>query len=536
MRASSHGFRELSIMLTTSRLSFEPEQLLRWLLVVFVLSRTVCYIVDSFSWPMDGDISFLYYISWLINEHDYVPYEDVHETSFFGTFIFYSALTELVGYSTTAFHVVDTLFFLALSWMAFHLLKPFGALTGLLAVGLFGESYYQYGASVHLQRDFVALLPAALALIISQHSSCCARKKCFFVGMLFAVAACIKPQFGFGMLLVVALIVLDSGESWIKAFLAAAIGAISIGIAGAGWLVYHGILDDFLDMALNYLPHYSTINGRNFARQPIDSWIGAFKWMFERFRIFGLPLLISMFVLLRYKPVAKPHQRLVGVLFALWVVYLIYVTMAGKYWEYHVLPSSYFLAMCLAMVVVQVPGLTVPRLVSVGLLLVWLLLAWFIVFQQSWRITPNTDKAYNARIEEATAQLAGYLSDRLKPGDRVQSHVSHTHTAIFPAMREARAIPATPYLENYLLYHDIDQPFVQHARERFLQTLQREPPRFIIVTPTVFFFHGEKTEKVFRPFEEWLAQHYERVYALPDQPGQRTSEYYEVFEYRGQRH
>lgn len=532
MRAYSHGFRELSIMPPLSRSSLEPEQFLKWFLVVFVLLRIVFYLVDSFSWPMDGDISFLYYIAWLMNEHDYVPYQDVHETSFFGTFIFYSALTKLVGYSTIAFHIVDTLFFLALSWITFRLLKPFGTPAGLLAIGLFGEMYYQYGAGVHLQRDFVALLPVALALLVSQQASIDSSKKCFLSGALFAVAACIKPQFGFGAPLVVVLIVFDSGITWKKALIASITGAVIVIFAGFAWLVYHGILDDFLDMTLNYLPHYSTINGRNFARQPIDSWIGAIKWIFERFKIFGPLLLISIFVCLRYKPFDKSQQRLVLVLFLLWVLYLIYVTMAGKYWEYHVLPSCYFLAMCLALIAMQAPGLAVPRHVSVCLLFAWAALAWFVVFEQSWRITPNTDKAYNARIEEASAQLAGYLAEHLQPGDRVQSHVSHTHTAIFPAMLEAQAIPATPYLENYLLYHDIDQPFVKHARERFLETLQRNPPRFIIVTPTVFFFHGDKTEKVFLPFEEWLALNYRPVYALPDQPGQRASEYYEVFEYQ----
>lgn len=533
MPAYSHGFHQLSIMPSVSRHLLTPEHLLKWLLVVFVLSRTLFYIVDSFAWPMDGDLSFLYYIAWLMNEHDYVPYQDVHETSFFGTFIFYSFLTGLVGYSTTAFHIVDTVFFLTLAWITFRLLSPFGSAAGLLAIGLFGEMYYQYGAGVHLQRDFVALLPAAFALLISQQKTLHPSKKSFAAGVLFAMAACIKPQFGFGLLPVVLLVAADSGASFVMLILRAIAGVMVILAAGLGWLVYHGILDDFIDMTLNYLPHYSTINGRNFARQPIDSWIGAGKWIFMRFSMYGLPLLAALLVFLRYKSVDRSAARLIYTIFVLWIFYLGYVAMAGKYWEYHVLPSSYFLAMCLALVVMQVPGLVVPRWLHVSLLLVWAFLAWVIIFQQSWRITPNIDKAYNARINEASAQLAEYLSQHLEPGEKVQPHVSHTHTSIFPAMLMAKALPATPYLENYLLYHDIDQPFVRHARERFLTMLREQPPRFIIVTPTVFFFQGEKTEKVFRPFEEWLAANYRQVYALPDQEGQRISEYYEVLEYRG---
>src|SRR5688572_22315969 len=121
-----------------------PE-MLYLLLVVYAWVRLAEYITGSFDWPMDGDLGFLYYIAWLMNEHDYIPYRDVHETSFFGTFIFYSGLTRLTGYSTIAFHWADLFFFSALSSITFLLLKPLGKLCALLAIALFGEFYFKMG-------------------------------------------------------------------------------------------------------------------------------------------------------------------------------------------------------------------------------------------------------------------------------------------------------------------------------------------------------------------------------------------------------
>ena len=117
-------------------------QSFKLLFVAYLLVRLGFNIFYSFAWPMDGDLSFLYYMSWLMNEQGMVPYSDLHETSMLGTFIFYNCLTALIGYSSVAFHIADSVLFMALALMTYGLMRPFGSLVALLAIGCFGEFYF----------------------------------------------------------------------------------------------------------------------------------------------------------------------------------------------------------------------------------------------------------------------------------------------------------------------------------------------------------------------------------------------------------
>jgi len=510
--------------------------------IIYLLARVACYIVNSFSWPMDGDISFLFYISRLMNEHGFIPYRDVHETSFFGTFIFYTTLTRWIGYSTVAFHVADTLFFLLLSAITYGLLKPFGRLAALLAIGLFGEVYFHYGIGVHLQRDFVALLPVAAAwFLVAMPDKTYIKTRCFLTGVLFGIASCIKPQFGLGLIVVLIFFYLQNKKnSSIERIPCALIFGLSlcgftlVWLSGLCWLYCHGVLHHFLDMVFNYLPEYSSINGRNYARNTEDALSGAAKWYAGMMGLFALPLALSFFGILKDTITANIQKLLALCALVMWLLYLSYVPMAGKYWEYHILPSYYFLSVCLSLVAASVASKKSGALLSVFIFSAWLVLAWFTILEKSLWIAPHNDQKFNARMESGTEDLANFLTAHLQKGDTVQSHVSHTHGPIFPALLRVDAMPATPYLENYLLYHDVDKPFVKNAREQFLTTLENKPPRFIIAGPTVFNFRGERTESAFQPFEDWLAANYRPVHYSPDLPGQSISETYIVYEHQAE--
>lgn len=490
------------------------------LLVIYAWVRLAEYVIGYFDWPMDGDLSFLYYIAWLMNEHDYIPYRDVHETSFFGTFIFYSGLTRLIGYSTDAFHWADLFFFSLLSWITFLLLNPFGKLCALLAIALFGEFYFKMGFGVHLQRDFVALLPAALALLLLRQQTFSLRVRSILAGMLFGVASCIKPQFAGG--LVVAIWFLTVTEKKENDVLIARIFNISMAIlagfmcvwaAGFLWLMAHGVARQFVDMAIHYLPAYSSINGRNFARESIDAWLGAGKWLWGMISIWMIPIAISVYGIFRRNSGSTKQTRFwVLALVLWWILYLTYVPMAGKYWGYHVLPTYYFVAILLSLVVASTRNIQ-NNITKYIIMAVWLLAYFFEIADENVSSRHQDLIASNEQSRLTAIALEDFLKESLKEGDRTQAHVSHTRGPVFPALLAARALPATPYLENYLLYHDVDSPFVKKAREQFLSSLQENPPRYIIYTSTLFGFRGPGTETMFMPFEKWMGEHYQRVLA-----------------------
>jgi len=488
------------------------------LLVIYAWVRLVEYVVGSFNWPMDGDLSFLYYIAWLMNEHDYVPYRDVHETSFFGTFIFYSSLTRLTGYLTLAFHWADLFFFSILSWITFLLLKPFGKLCALLAIALFGEFYFKMGFGVHLQRDFIALLPAALALLLLREERLSLRVRGFLMGILFGAASCIKPQFAGGLL--VAIWYLTFAEKKendvlvgriLNISIAALAGFICIWSVGFTWLMFHGVANQFIDMAIHYLPAYSSINGRNFARDSVDAWLGAGKWLWGMISLWIIPIAASVYgTFSRNGGGIKQSRIWVLALILWWLLYLMYVPMAGKYWGYHVLPAYYFVAILLSLVVASAHNIQ-NNITKYIIMAVWLLAYFFGIADENVSSRHQNLIASNEQSRQTTIALEKFLKSSLKEGDRTQAHVSHTRGPVFPALLAARALPATPYLENYLLYHDVDSTFVKKAREQFLSTLQKDPPRYIIYTSTLFGFRGPGTETMFAPFESWMSQHYKRV-------------------------
>lgn len=511
------------------------------LLVVYAWSRLAQYVIGSFDWPMDGDLSFLYYIAWLMNEHDYIPYRDVHETSFFGTFIFYSGLTKLIGYSTAAFHWADLFFFSILSLITFLLLRPFGKLCALLAIALFGEFYFKMGFGVHLQRDFVALLPAAAALLLLREQKISTLKKSFLVGVLFGVASCIKPQFAGGVLVAMGYLVFaekkEAGVLSARLFhiIATSLaGFMCIWAAGFAWLMTKGVENAFVDMAIHYLPAYSSINGRNFARESVDAWLGASKWLWGMISTWGVAIVISVYGAFHFNSAEKKQTRYwVVVLVLFWLLYLAYVPMAGKYWGYHVLPAYYFLAILLSFVATSQSASKNKVLTSI-IILVWLLTYVFRVAEDNVRTKHHELISSNEQASITTKALEAFLKSSLKEGDKTQAHVSHTRGPIFPALLAARALPATPYLENYLLYHDVDSPFVKKSREQFLSSLQKNPPRFIIYTSTLFGFHGPGTEAIFVPFEKWMSENYMQVLAS-HQDFAPAFDRVEIYEYQGGR-
>lgn len=502
---------------------FGAIQALTFLLVMYVWVRLAQYVTGSFGWPMDGDLSFLYYIAWLMNEHDYVPYRDVHETSFFGTFIFYSNLTRLIGYSTTAFHWADLFFFSLLSGITFWLLKPFGKLCALLAIGLFGEFYFKMGFGVHLQRDFIALLPAAVAILILHQQKFSLLARSAIVGILFGIASCIKPQFAGGILIALGYLIVTERKAndsiaiqFVKISFGAFAGFVCVWTAGFIWLTAHGIENEFMDMAIHYLPAYSSINGRNFARESVDAWTGAGKWLFGMIFTWAIPVVISVYRVIRSNKVTmdKKDYGVIAVILY-WMLYLAYVPMAGKYWGYHILPSYYFLAILLSFIATS-KYISQNKITVSIMMLSWTFFYFFMVAEDNVRTRNHQLIESNEQSRLTTISLEDFLRDSLKEGDKVQAHVSHTRGPVFPALLSAKAIPATPYLENYLLYHDVDSPFVRNARTRFLSALEKNPPRFIIYTPTMFGFRGPGTENMFMPFEKWMNAHYKRVLASQD--------------------
>jgi hypothetical protein len=498
---------------TASPRALTPERLITFALLLLLAARFAFFAQNSFSWQPDGDLSFLFYIARLMNEHDYIPYRDIHETSFFGTFIFYSLLTKIIGYSTTAFFLFDLFCVFLLTGLTCRIMKPFGLMCGLIASLTFLEVYYQFGPSVHLQRDFLGIIPAAAALVIACHPG---RKllRYFWIGLLFGISASIKPQFALGAPIII-LFAIHQQQIPLTRFSTGTLKAIVISLAGFfscltmgyAWLMWHGVADEFTRMLTEYLPHYNSINGRNYERLAVDALDGAIRWYGGRLSTWLPPLIASLIVFTiagnqKYKP-------LVLTLVVLWLVSMLYVPMAGKYWHYHKLPYFYFLSLSLSVIFCPRKENYRARWWLAGCLVIWLL--YFYVHTLHFSpIKPaiKHNLAHAERTETSKKILVDYLTKNLREGDRVLTNVTHTRGPIFPALLQTGTLPASPYLENYLFYHDTHTEYVQSARKSFIENIQKKPPDFIISIPNVFGFHGKHVDNTFPEFKNFMQQNY----------------------------
>src|SRR5262249_46178557 len=121
-----------------------------------------------------------------------------------------------------------------------------------------------------LQRDYLTLLPVAAAVVLALSQGRIARRpllRAFFIGVLFGLAATLKPQALLGLPLVACFGTWQSqpgspaaGRShriWMKSLAIALAGCAVPLAAGFLWLWAIGALRSFLDIALHYWPIYT---------------------------------------------------------------------------------------------------------------------------------------------------------------------------------------------------------------------------------------------------------------------------------------
>ena len=106
--------------------------------------------------------------------------------------------------------------------------------------------------------------------------------------------------------------------------------------------------------------------------------------------------------------------------------------------------------------------------------------------------------------------MADFLLDaRLSNSDRVQP-LDWTAGAVH-AMLIAKALPATPYIYDYYFYHYLSEPYIQEIRQRYIQALRAQPPRFMLDVSDKLRPTGIDTTDRFPELEALLKANYRTV-------------------------
>lgn len=494
------------------------------LVVLFVL------FVLSSSGRVRGDSVYLHYATYLINEHDFLPYRDLFEPNLPGTYLFHMAVGKILGYSDYALRLLNIFWLTAIFVVTWLIMKSFGRITALASCLLFGILYLGFGPSMSMQREVIAILPIATALLLAtrrkpNHSVNLIN---FLIGVLFGFVALIKPPLAIGF---PAIIIyncigdtndLKSIKKQIKPVIVGGLFALAgfllTLIIPFIWLWRIGVLGDFWDVS-SYLPLYAQMSGDVKFRDTF-SHIQHTLYRFTVYKNFSFLLIASIFgVYFVFKKSKYLHPKKLSILLLiLSLLYIVYATSGGKVWLNYMIPYFYFGSLGTAIVLYspslfakKYPPNIIPLLIFI---IASIIVLEYKVFPKEYITFPKIQiqpkEQYELEVEMREDEIVAYLNEHLSPTDKVQP-LSWGGGAI-EAMLVSKAVLATPYITDLQFYHHVSTPYVQGLREDFMIKLKEEKPKFIIDVYAGRKISGLDTTYEFPELRDFIRKYYHKDY------------------------
>jgi hypothetical protein len=458
----------------------------------------------STQWPITHDEAPLFYEAFLMRAEGLVPYRDLFDFQMPGSFVAYSILGFLSSFDSFRIRILDLSILTVLLVITFFIMRRFGKTPAFAAAILFGLKYLQGGPSMALQREYLLLIFIALAVWISMRDELTLKHR-ITLGLLFGLAAVIKPHAAIGLIPILLFDITDIVQRLKLTLLNAA--ATSILPAAAGflipvlamtiWLGLTGALTPFLTVATNYWPLYSQVNGQ------MEVTAGAERMSFlltQSLRLGGNALwLIPAFIGIYFNQNKKTY-----LLASLALCYAIYPTFSGQFFPYHYIPFVYFIILLSSLPFTQSVK---PSTFNHALLITYYLLLITLLSPSQTFIRQLEGKPIATSTDRAV-EIARFLENNLQAGDTVQP-LDWTGGTLL-AMLETRARIATPYIFDFYFYHHISHPYIQELRADFMNDLQTASPRFIIEVIAIDkpWITGPDTSREFPELREFLKKNY----------------------------
>jgi hypothetical protein len=467
----------------------------------------------SLSWPYIHDSPLMLYAGWHLSRGG-VPYRDLFDMNMPGTYFAMWALGAIFGWDDFGFRIFDLLCVSILATGTFVWLRRCGRAPAVAASLLFPVWYLAAGPSTSMQREFLALVPLAVALGLGE-SRLPSSVRSFGTGLLAGVASLIKPQF---LLLALPPLVrqIVSAQSAERARLVAVMTAgFSLPLLAAGaFLAYSGGLDAFVDIATNYWPLYTQLSG---SHQSI-SGSERLAYLAESTLAGLMNPYIPLAVVGLGAAIADGHRHTAWTLAAMIAVAALYPALSGQFWTYHWLPFQYLLLSAASLAVAAVPparwsAARVVRTAAASITLIAVGSTAVIALVASLTGDPSSDVVKSrARAQGVPSEVANFLRAHLRPGELVQP-LDWTGGAVH-GMLEARAPLATRFMYDFHFYHHVDTPYIARLRRQFVRQLAATRPRFVIqVYDRRPWPEGPGTSREFPALEEFLAAEYRVVHA-----------------------
>ncbi|MFN8176369.1 MAG: hypothetical protein U0167_00410 [bacterium] len=463
----------------------------------------------SLGWRMQHDAPLMLYLARMATDLHRVMYRDIVDVNMPGTYLVNAIVLHVFGTSDLAFRCADLLYLAAILAATARAAAPFGTRAACGTAAIAGTMYLSHGAIMSLQREVLVLLPLALALAAWSTEKLAPGTRWFLVGLFFGLAATVKPPAALGLPIAI-LWTAGPSRRWFARVVLGAAGFVVPIAAMAAFLAASGGLAGFVDMARNYWPLYAQIDAGNRvpeAGRRAHTLALCFRWSLWNLRLWLLPAAAGLANALLHRGLDARRRRLAALAGMLVVAYSLYAAVEGRFWEYHLIPFSYFLAFASALALVPRPR-TEPgpvRALPAMALLAALVLG-VVAPPDEIRLRLRGEPIPPPKGGKVDA-IAAYLRDHLAPGDTVQP-LDWSGGAVH-AMLIARATIATSFIYDHYFYHHVSTSYIQGLRRRFIEELTRARPRFIVqITANKPWVTGRDTTKSFDELDRILRDDY----------------------------
>jgi hypothetical protein len=444
---------------------FDPTRLCIALIsgmLVWLAVGTAGLLAQSIRWPLVHDAPIMHYVAWRISQGA-VPYREIVDMNMPGVYLIHLAVLKVVGPSDLGWRAFDLLWLSVTNVLLWRLCHPIAGKWSIIAVLLYSAFHLSSGPPGMGQRDFLEFtcLLAGLLLAVEALDHKLETRRLAAAGLLLGCAMTIKPIAALLWIALAGWLFFSARERtrsrW--TYLCVILGSgLVVPVALGGWLAAIGGLNSFVDTLLGVMPAYSRMHDRQFLSYVWEYW----------------PLLVPCVLTI---PLAASVGRTTrGTTLILGVLYgVLHYSLQNKGWLYQLYPLIGFASALLAYTVgaaiksgsrkqvLAASTVTIGLIVSLG--------AWDGRFRPAMALTAD-------RIGTVSA-LQQDMGPRIAAGATIQ--VFDTTGGCLHALFRMKTPQATKYLGDYLMFDQLDQPYVQKLRSGLMADIRLQPPAYLIV-------------------------------------------------------
>lgn len=467
------------------KLSFDSKIFL----ILFVPATAYLLLVTilSLSWRMQADHAMVFYISFLIDHFHKIPYAEIYDMNFPGTYFISIIIGKLTNYSELGVRLADIIILALISFFTFRFTKKFSLKSAYVSVVVFALIYFLDRPSSTLQREYYIVLFLSVILFLNSENIFKKNVTDIITGFLIGMCFTIKPQSSIIILAFTLYRILDLKYFEHKTkkfkevflyFLTLMCGFFLPVIAMITWLYSLGALGSFVDMVINYLPHYASLNKEMATLVSVQTYSNLFG---EVFKLNERPLfLISAaigvyFVVFRFN-IEKRLKKIILLLCILSVFFSIYTVFTGQFWLHHWIPFTYLTSILFSLCFIENQSLKNSEKHFVAIFAAMAVISLFVPYQGFVAQLKGQD-ADPDNLKRISG-ISDYLDKNAAEKDEIQplDYMEGTGDALLKSRKNI----STRFIYDIQFFHNVSSPYIINLRKEFITSLNSKQPKFII--------------------------------------------------------